>query len=101
MPGREVPLVVIASAADSMADQLATRLRRGGAVVYVTHSAGGCLRVATSVGPDLVLLDPAMPKRLEKLLRAHPTSSRAQVLRLSAGVLADLSHATSVPLAAA
>jgi hypothetical protein len=40
------------------------------------------LRVATSISPDVVLLDPALPPRLERLLHAHPTSSRATVLHL-------------------
>ncbi len=81
-----VPLVVIASgspAAAQLADSVAAQLRREGNVVYVTHGADGCLRVATSVGPDLVLLDPALPNRLERLLKAHPTSARARILHLS------------------
>jgi hypothetical protein len=40
------------------------------------------LRVATSISPDVVLLDPALPPRLERLLNAHPTSSRATILHL-------------------
>jgi hypothetical protein len=51
--------------------------------VYVTHSLHGCLRVATSVAPDLVLLDPEFPPRLEALLNAHPISARATVLHLT------------------
>ncbi len=83
MPFRHVPLIVIASASTALADSVATQLRREGNVVYVTHTAEGCLRVATSVGPDVVLLDPALPSRLERLLKAHPTSARAQVLHLA------------------
>jgi len=86
MPRRQVPLIVIASASTSFADSVASQLRREGNVVYVTHSADGCLRVATSVGPDLVLLDPALPSRLEHLIKAHPTSAGAQILHLSASV---------------
>jgi hypothetical protein len=52
------------------------------AVVLPTHSLEGCLRVATSVGPDIVLLDAGLPRRLEKLLRAHPVSARAQILHM-------------------
>jgi hypothetical protein len=51
--------------------------------VYVTHSLHGCLRVATSVAPDLVLLDPEFPPRLEQLLGAHPTSAHATILHLT------------------
>jgi DNA-binding response OmpR family regulator len=86
MPQRRVPLIVIASAAAAYADAIAEQLRREGNVVYVAHTADGCLRVATSVGPDLVLLDPALPPRLEQLLKAHPTSAGAQILHLSEGL---------------
>lgn len=83
MGGRGTTLIVVASDVAAIADDVAQRLRRQGAVVYATHSAAGCLRVATSVGPDVVVLDPALPPRLEQLLRAHPTSARARVLHLS------------------
>ena len=89
MQDRHVPLIVIASVtASSLADAVATQLRREGNVVYVTHSADGCLRVATSVGPDLVLLDPDLPRprRLEQLLRAHPRCAGTRILHLAEGV---------------
>ena len=79
---RTVPLIVVASTSSTLADDVATRLRGDGSVVYVTHSAEGCLRVSTSVEPDVILLDPALPRRLEDLLRAHPSSARAQILHL-------------------
>ena len=85
---RSVPLVVIASKSSVLAEEVAARLRRSGNVVYVTHSAEGCLRVATSVMPDVVLLDPGLPPRLERLLRAHPSSAGAQILHLSQDTLA-------------
>jgi hypothetical protein len=44
-------LIVVASASAGVAEEAAARLRRDGNVVYVTHSAQGCLRVATSVAP--------------------------------------------------
>jgi DNA-binding response OmpR family regulator len=80
---RSVPLVVIGSLSPALADRVAHQLRRDGNVVYVTHSAEGCLRVATSVSPDVVLLDPAFPSRVEKLLRAHPQSAAARILHLT------------------
>ncbi|MBV9543168.1 MAG: hypothetical protein JOY61_02190 [Chloroflexi bacterium] len=104
MARRTVPLIVVASPAGYVADQVAARLRRDGAVVYATHSQGGCLRVATSIAPDMVLLDPVLPKRLEQLLRAHPATANARIVQLSPGFLNDLSHAahaTQVALAAA
>jgi DNA-binding response OmpR family regulator len=63
---------------------VASQLRREGYVVYVTRSADGCLRVATSVRADIILLDPRLPARLERLLKAHPVSASARILHLSA-----------------
>ncbi len=83
MPTRSVPLIVVASTTASFAEDVAARLRRDGSIVYVAHSLQGCLRVATSVAPDLVLLDPEFPPRLEALLNAHPTSARATILHLT------------------
>ena len=68
---RHTPLVVIASADAAVADALARRLRRQGVLAYATHSAEGCLRVATSVRPDVVLLDWEQPDlSAERLLPA-------------------------------
>jgi hypothetical protein len=78
-----VPLIVIGSLSSALADSVAQQLRRNGNVVYVTHSAEGCLRVATSVHADVVLLDPSFPSRVEKLLRAHPFSAGARILHLT------------------
>ena len=83
MTKRSVPLIVVASTSGAYAEDVAARLRQDGSVVYVTHSMHGCLRVATSVAPDLVLLDRGFPPRLEKLLNAHPTSAHATVLHLT------------------
>jgi len=85
MVDRHVPLIVVASTSSALADSVAGQLRREGNVVYIAHSADGCLRVATSVRADMVLLDPTLNglKRLEKLLKAHPFSSGAKVLHLS------------------
>jgi AmiR/NasT family two-component response regulator len=88
MPKRSVPLIVVASTSAPFAEDVAARLRRDGSIVYVTHSLQGCLRVATSVAPDVVLLDSAFPPRLEELLHAHPTSARAIILHLSQEMVA-------------
>jgi len=104
---RSTPLIVVASASAEMAEQVAERLRREGKVVYVTHSAEGCLRVATSVAPDMVLLDPRLrTRRLEQLLAAHPSSRGARVLHLEpmpvmAGAVAPAAASRSVVLHAA
>jgi hypothetical protein len=42
------------------------------------------------VFPDVVLLDPRLPHRLEKLLRAHPSSAAAQILHLTQASLSGL-----------
>jgi hypothetical protein len=82
--GRVPKLVVIATPHAARAERLARELREHGMVVYVTRTADGCLRVATAVGPDAVLLDPALPPRLEGLLRAHPISAAALIAWLPA-----------------
>ena len=83
---RTQPLVVVASATPGEAERVVTRLRQAGALAYATHSAEGCLRVATSVRPDLVLIDPRLRarQRLERLLRAHPSSAQARVRPITA-----------------
>ncbi|MGI9145410.1 MAG: hypothetical protein ACR2IK_02500 [Chloroflexota bacterium] len=82
MARREVLLIVVASTCAAYAEDAAVRLRRDGSVVYITHSAEGCLRVATSISPDIIMLDPALPRRIERLLRAHPGSAGAEIVRL-------------------
>ncbi len=80
---RQTPVVLVASGDAGTADEVARRLRGTGAVAYATHSAEGCLRAATAIGPDVVLLDPRLPRRLDALLRAHPRSASAELIRLS------------------
>jgi DNA-binding response OmpR family regulator len=79
---RSIPLIVVASTSAVLAENVAANLRRDGSVVYVAHSAEGCLRVATSVGPDMVVLDRALPPRLERLLHAHPASAKARIMHV-------------------
>jgi anthranilate phosphoribosyltransferase len=93
MPLRHVPLVVVGCTSAALADSVAVQLRRQGDVVYVTHSADGCLRVAISVEPDMILLDSEFPGRVEKLLKAHPASTRAQIFHLPD----DLPRVTTQP----
>lgn len=84
VPRRDVLLIVVASATAAVAEEVASRLRLDGSVVYVAHSAQGCLRVATSISPDMVVLDPALPRRLEALLRAHPATVGAEIVHFEA-----------------
>ena len=82
---RDHPLVLVASPFDDVARQLLTEVRRSGAVACLARSAGGCLRVATAVGPDLVLLDSSLPHRLEGMLRSHPATATSTIVRLPQG----------------
>jgi hypothetical protein len=75
---RATPLAVVCTP-DAHAEDLVDRLRQEGMIVCVTNDFHGSLRVATSVGPDVVLIDPRLPRRLEQLLRAHPISSGASI----------------------
>jgi CheY-like chemotaxis protein len=76
------PVVLVASEDEVVADHLVEHLRRIGSVACAARSEAGCLRVATAVGPDVVLLDANLPTRLEGLLRAHPVSATASIMRL-------------------
>jgi hypothetical protein len=93
-------MIVVASEHPGLADAVAARLQRAGAVAYATHSEGGCLRVATSVSADIILLDPRLPARLEHLLHAHPISARARVLHLRESQLGTRGPARIQPVAA-
>ena len=97
---RQVPLAVIGCASAALANSVAVQLRRQGTVVYVTHSADGCLRVAVSVEPDMILLDSGFPGRIEKLLKAHPACAGAQVFHLP-GDLPRLTEQPSRPVVTA
>jgi CheY-like chemotaxis protein len=76
------PLVLVASADVELTDRVVENVRRSGSVACAARSEAGCLRVATAVGPDVVLLDSRLPSRLEGLLRAHPVSGAANIVRL-------------------
>lgn len=77
------PVVLVASTSEAVADSLAEQLRHQGRVAYAAHSTDGCLRMATSVGPDLVLMDASISQRVKSLLKAHPTTARTAVMSLS------------------
>ncbi len=77
------PLVLVASENTGVAAGLVDYVRSSGSVACVARSERGCLRVATAVGPDVVLLDASLPSRLEGLLRAHPVSGSASIVRVS------------------
>jgi hypothetical protein len=77
------PLVIVASCDVLRARRLAERARARGWRARAATSPGGCLRMATAAPPDLVLLDSTLPHRLEGMLRSHPVSAAARVVRLS------------------
>jgi CheY-like chemotaxis protein len=78
---RRVPLVVVTGREETAA--LVDCLRAQGAVVYQTRTPAGCLRVATSVRPDVILLPRGFPGRVARLLRQHPTSAGARMVWLT------------------
>jgi hypothetical protein len=79
-PTRRKQLLVLIMAADpTLAAGLAEFWHGRGAVVLQARDEGGCLRVATAVGPDVIALDRYAPRRLLRLIRAHPVSGRAEI----------------------
>jgi hypothetical protein len=72
-------VVVVLGLDPQQAQAEGSRWREKGAIVLQTKDAAGCLRVATSVRPDVIVLDRAAPQRLLGLLRAHPSSASALI----------------------
>ena len=75
---RSVPLVLLGVSEPSTLDAVATQLRGEGMGLAVALGERGCLRVATAVSPDIILLDPRLSRGLLSLLRVHPDSRHAQ-----------------------
>jgi hypothetical protein len=84
------PLVLIASEDGELVRALVARLAVSALTVIGARSSDGCVRVATAIGPDVILLDAALPHSVEGVLRAHPVSAPARIHRLSAQALAGL-----------
>jgi hypothetical protein len=78
-PNRDIPLVLVAVTDAAAFEPMATRLRREGLGLAFAVGDGACLRVATAVYPDIILLDPRLSRSLLGLLRAHPLSRRTQI----------------------
>ena len=76
-------IVLVASPDHALADRLVADVARSGAVACRARSAAGCLRVATAVGPDLVLLDASLSRRLEGMLQSHPATAATAIVRVS------------------
>jgi DNA-binding response OmpR family regulator len=73
----------VAGSNEELVERLQLEVRHSGLVACVARSAGGFLRVATAVGPDIVLLDSSMPWNLAEKLRAHPATVRPVVIPVS------------------
>jgi hypothetical protein len=78
-PRRHQLLVLIMAADPTLAADVAEFWHGRRAVVLHARDEGGCLRVATAVGPDVITLDRSASRRLLRLIRAHPVSGRAQI----------------------
>ena len=76
---RAVPLVLLGLTDATAWQQLASIVRAEGMGVALAHGERGCLRVAAAIGPDIILLDPRLPRALLSLLRAHPLAKHAQI----------------------
>jgi hypothetical protein len=73
------PLVLVLGLDRTQAEAASNHWRSQGAIVVRARDTGGCLRTATSAGPDVIVLDPRVPERTVRLLKAHPVSSTARV----------------------
>lgn len=82
--GRSRPLVLVCSFDEELGQALLSDVRRLGMAACIARSASGCLRVATAIGPDLLLLDARFPVSLERLLRSHPATAGMAVVRVPA-----------------
>jgi xanthine/CO dehydrogenase XdhC/CoxF family maturation factor len=77
---RITPLVLVGVIGDALAERCVRDWADTGAVIVRAHDAQGCLRVATSAGPDVIVLDPRFSSRVVALLKAHPISRSARLV---------------------
>lgn len=76
---RATPLVLLGVTEYASAEPIAMLLKREGMGLAFALGERACVRVAAAVSPDIILLDPRLPRPLLNLLRAHPLSKDAQV----------------------
>ncbi len=76
---REVPLVLLGVTDPAVLQPMATLLRQEGMALAFAQGDRACLRVAAAVHPEIILLDPRLPRALAGLLRAHPFSKHAPI----------------------
>jgi hypothetical protein len=79
---RNHPLVLVLGLEPASTARVIDLSRGQGAVVARVRDDAGCLRVATAVGPDIILVDTTASSRLLKLLAAHPASAWSGCLKL-------------------
>jgi len=75
-------VVIVVGPDPTRARRLMTAFRERGMVTYRARTTKGCLRVATSVQPDLIVVEPKFPDRFARLLRCHPASASARLVRM-------------------
>jgi DNA-binding response OmpR family regulator len=78
-PNREVPLVLLGGTDPLALQSLARVMRQEGMGVAGALGDRACLRVAAALHPDIILLDPRLPRALLNMLRAHPLSKSAHI----------------------
>lgn len=76
---RIIPLVLLGVTDPDALEPVATLLRQEGMALAFAVGDRACLRVAAAVSPDIILLDPCLPRTLLSLLRAHPLSKCADI----------------------
>ena len=78
-PNRTVPFALLGVIDASAAKPLAVLLQAEGVGLATAIGHRATLRMATALYPDIILLDPRLPRALLSLLRAHPLSKRAYI----------------------
>lgn len=76
---RKKPLVLVLATDPAVAAGLAEFWHGLGAVVVRARDEGRCLRVATAVGLDVMVVDHCASRRLLRRIGAHPVSARARL----------------------
>jgi hypothetical protein len=76
---RTVPLALLGIIDPVTAEPVAALLRAEGVGLAMALGDRSCLRMATALYPDIILLDPRLPRTLLTLLHAHPLSKRAYI----------------------
>ena len=87
---RSPPLVLVLGLEPAPTARVIDFWRGQGAMVVRARDEAGCLRVATSVGPDIIVVYNTASSGLLKLLAAHPVSARARIQRIEGTICYSL-----------